>query len=108
MRGLATVGMIVSLLVLAAHCLRSGQTLLVLVLLLAPLLLLAGKSWAVRILQAVLVLGALEWLRTLVVLTSDRVQAGEPFLRMALILIAVATVSLLSAFGLSRRDDTAH
>lgn len=99
--------MILSLLVLAAHFLRSGYTLVVLILLLAPLLLLVGKSWAVRLLQVVLVLGTLEWLRTLVVLTSTRLDAGEPFLRMILILAAVAAVSLLSALGLSRPDSAA-
>ena len=102
MKGLATVGMIISLLVLAAHFLRSGYTLLVLILLLAPLLLLVGKNWSVRVLQVVLILGTLEWLRTLVALTSTRLEAGEPFLRMVLILAAVAAISLLSALGLSR------
>jgi len=100
--GLATAGTIVSLLVLAAHFLRAGHPLVVLVLLLAPLLLLVGKSWALRAVQAVLVLGTLEWLRTLVVLASARSHNGEPFLRMSLILMAVAAVSLLSALGLSR------
>ncbi len=102
MRGLRTAGVVVSLLVLAAHFLRGGHPLVVLVLLLTPLLLVGRRSWAQRVLQIVLVLGALEWIRTAVALTSARLQAGEPFLRMVAILTVVAALSILSAIGLSR------
>ncbi len=71
-------------------------------LLAAPLLLLARRTWAVRTLQTTLGLGALEWIWTLVTLTSARLEAGEPFLRMVLILGVVAAVALLSALGLRR------
>ncbi len=108
MRVLRTFGVILSFLVLAAHFLRSGQPLLVLALLAAPLLLLARETWATRVLQGALLLGALEWVRTLVTLTSARVDAGEPFLRMALILIVVAAVAVLSALSLSHRTAAAH
>jgi hypothetical protein len=103
MLGLRIAGVAVSLLVLGAHFLRAGHPLIVWCLLLAPLLLLVGGRWATRVVQGVLVLGALEWLRTLVALVSVRLQSGEPFLRMAVILAAVAVVSVLSAMGLSRR-----
>lgn len=102
MRGLRTAGVVVSLLVLGAHFLRAGHPWLVLALLLAPLLLLVRRTWAIRCLQVVLLLGALEWLRTLVALASVRLQAGEPVLRMGLILSVVAAVAVLSAIGLSR------
>jgi hypothetical protein len=106
MRVLGNVGVVLSFLVLAAHFLRGGSLLLVIVLLGAPLLLLARERWAVRVLQVALLLGALEWIRTLVTLTSARLEAGEPFLRMAIILLVVAAVAVLSALGLSRRTAT--
>ena len=102
MRILRNVGVVLSFLVLAAHFLRGGHPLLVLVLLAAPLLLLVRETWAVRALQAALLLGALEWIRTLVNLASARLDAGEPFLRMAVILGVVAAVAVLSALGLTR------
>jgi len=104
--GLRVVGAVASLLVLAAHFLRGGHWLLVLVLALAPLLLLTGRNWAVRTLQLILLVGAAEWVRTLMLLAAARLRSGEPFLRMALILGAVAAVSTLSAIGLSRLDVT--
>ncbi|MDH3404738.1 MAG: hypothetical protein OES32_04355 [Acidobacteriota bacterium] len=103
MRALRTTGVIVSFLLLAAHFLRGGHALIALVLLAAPFLLLARESWAVRVLQVALLLGTLEWIRTLVALTSARLEAGEPYLRMTLILAAVAAVAALSAIGLSAR-----
>jgi len=102
MIGLSIAGAVASLLVLAAHFLRGGHTVLTLVLLLAPLLLAGRRPWALRTLQVLLALGALEWLRTLAILASARLRNGEPFLRMVLILAAVAAVSMLSAIGLSR------
>ena len=107
MRALRNVGVVLSFLVLAAHFLRGGSLLLVIVMLGAPLLLLARERWAARVLQAALLLGALEWIRTLVTLTSARLEAGEPFLRMAVILAVVAAVAVLSAIGLSRATATA-
>ena len=47
--------------------------------------------------QVVLVLGTLEWIRTLVMLAMWRSQQGEPFLRMVVILGVVAAVTLISA-----------
>jgi hypothetical protein len=102
MIGLSIAGAVVSLLVLAAHFLRGGHPVLTLALLLAPLLLAGRRPWALGTLQVVLALGTLEWLRTLVILAAERLRNGEPLLRMALILAAVAAVSTLSAIGLSR------
>ena len=47
--------------------------------------------------QAVLVVAALEWGRTLVVLAGERQEAGEPWVRLAVILGAVALFTLGSA-----------
>ena len=87
-----------SALLLGAHFLRSGDLLLVLAALaLVPLAFLA-RPWARWTLRAALILGALEWLWTLLVLRGARVAEGAPHLRMTLILAAVAAFTALSAW----------
>lgn len=81
---------LVSSVLLAAHFLRSGQLVLVLICISFPLLLFVRQTWAVRIVQVVLLLGGFEWIRTLLTLVAERVQAGQPWVRMSLILLAVA------------------
>jgi hypothetical protein len=56
--------------------------------------------WAARVLQASLVLGSIEWLRTTATLVAMRQSAGEPYLRLALILgtVAIATASCALLF----------
>lgn len=86
-----------SVLLLAAHFLRSGNGVLVLLCLLVPLLLLLRRPWVPRALQVLLVLGAAEWARTLWGFAATRRAHGQPWTRMALILGAVALFTLLSA-----------
>ena len=68
---------------------------------LAPMLLIAAmlirRPWMVRPLQAGLVLGAVEWLRTAVILVAARMEMDRPFLRLAVILGAVALCTALAA-----------
>ena len=97
MTGLMYVPIVLSILVLGAHFLRSGSLLVVFAALGLVALLPLRRPWVARLVQAVLALGTLEWARTLVTLTTRRLQAGEPYLRMALILGAVAAVSAASA-----------
>ena len=89
---------VVSLLVLAAHVFRAGSHVL-LVLVLAVLALLAvRRRWAVRVVQVVLVLGAVEWLMTLADLAFWRAAAGQPVGRLVAILLPVAIFTVASAF----------
>lgn len=94
---------VLSLLLLAAHFLRSGRLLVVLLLLGAALLLAVPANWARRLLQAVLLLGAVEWLRTLVALMHLRQALHEPYTRLILILGGVTAFTILSAWLLERR-----
>jgi hypothetical protein len=75
---------------LAAHLLRMGHTVLAAACAALPLLLLLRRPWVARLFQALLVLGAAEWLRTLYLLAAMRIAWGQPWGRMALILGAVA------------------
>ncbi|MCP4200712.1 MAG: hypothetical protein GY769_02105 [bacterium] len=88
---------VLSLLVLGAHFLRGGSLLTVIGMFGLLGLLAVRRAWVARLVQVVLILGALEWFRTLVVLALRRSGQGEPFLRMALILGTVAAITLASA-----------
>lgn len=93
-----------SLLVLAAHYLRGGNLLMVLVLLGIVGVLAVRRPWAARAAQVALAFGVVEWIRTMVVLAAERAKAGEPGERMVLILGSVALVTGLSilVFGTAR------
>lgn len=98
-----------SLLVLAAHFLRGGDVLPMLLCVGLFGLLFVRRPWATRTLQIALVLGAVEWIRTGVDLMAERQAGGRPFERMATILEVVAWVTFLSALlfelpPLRRRD----
>jgi hypothetical protein len=98
--GLQLVPVVLSLIVLGAHFLRAGNlVLLTFVLLLVPLLG-VRRRWVSRLVQVVLVLGAAEWVRTLIQTAARRSAAGEPMLRLIVILGSVALVTALSALAL--------
>ena len=88
---------ILSGLVLSAHFLRSGSVLVVMACLAALLLLAVRERWAARLMQVLLLLGALEWIRTMLVLVAQRRSLSEPWIRMAMILSAVALFTAASA-----------
>ena len=88
---------VLSLLVLGAHFMRYGND-IGMVLSVAPIaLLFVRKPWAARLVQAVLVLGAIEWATTLVGLVQMRMAQGLPATRLAIILGAVIAVTLAAA-----------
>lgn len=91
--------------ILAAHFLRMGAMSGVLVCLSLPVVAaLTRARWALRSLQAVLLLGSLSWVATALRLAAQRRAAGDPWLRMALILGTVAALSALAAVLLNRRS----
>jgi hypothetical protein len=86
-----------SLLLLAAHFFRSGNVVFVALTLGIVALLLVRKPWALRTMQAALILGALEWIRTTAALVAERQVAGLPFARLMVILGAVAAFTAFAA-----------
>ena len=88
---------VLSLVVLGAHFLRYGNWLGVIGAIVLIALLFVRRSWVARLLQVVLVLGALEWARTLYALAVVRAAHDLPYHRMSVILAAVALVTLCSA-----------
>jgi hypothetical protein len=92
-----------AILILAAHFFRAGSVGLVLVCVGLWVLLFIRRRWAMRVLQVGLLLGALEWGRTLVLLVMHRRAAGLPSLRLAVILGTVALFTGGCALLLSPR-----
>jgi len=89
-----------ALLVLGAHFYRAGLVFLVPVCLGLVLLMAVRLAWVPRVVMAALVLAALEWLRTLVVLADGRLEAGQPWTRLVAILGAVAVLTVAAAWPL--------
>lgn len=92
-----------SLSLLGAHFYRASAWPLVLVCVVLLLLLLWPRLWVARLVQAALVLGAIEWLWTTVLLVQQRTALGLPWLRLALILGAVAVFTAASAWVFSSK-----
>ena len=87
---------LISFLLLAAHFVRAGQDLVVLALFLLLLCLFVQKVWVPKLIQLILLLGALEWVLTIVSVAQVRIELGMPWARMAVILGVVALFTLLS------------
>ncbi len=87
-----------SVLLLGAHWFRAGQSVLVLLALIVPLVLFVRRPWAVRIVQIELIVGAIEWIRTTVILAMARESLGQPWSRLVVILGSVTLLTLLSVF----------
>jgi hypothetical protein len=85
-----------SCLVLAAHFFRGGQTYLMLAVCSVPLLLSLRRAWVVRIVQVILIVGALEWVRATLAIRAVRIDEGREWHRMAIILASVAAFTFLS------------
>ncbi len=88
---------VVSSLLLGAHFLRAGIIPFVILALLFPAVLFIRQAWAARLTQMILILGALEWIRTLMILVTERRAIGQPWARLFLIIGGVATFTACSA-----------
>ena len=93
---LRLIPVILSFALLAAHFYRSGQVVLSAVCVAMLFFLFFRKSWVPRLFQVLLVLGALEWLRSLYYLAAMRIAWDQPWTRLAIILSAVALFTALS------------
>ncbi len=92
-----------ALLLLAAHFFRAGLMPLTVLCVLLVALLFVRATWAVRALQFVLALGALEWLRAAWVFAAARAAQGQPYGRLLAILGVVAAVTAVAAVLLPAR-----
>ncbi len=86
-----------SALLIAAHFLRLGSLTLALSCLAFPFLLLYPERWAARTVQVGLLLAALVWIFVLSKLIQHRLVTGMPWIRLTLIIGAVAMFTGSSA-----------
>jgi len=97
MKVLIYVSVVLSLVILGAHFMRYGNSIGVIGTLVLIALLFVRRPWVARLMQVVLILGALEWVRTLYGLVQERAANGQPFVRMTVILGVVVAVTFCSA-----------
>ena len=106
---------VLSLVILGAHFMRYGNSIAVIGSLVLIALLIVRRPWVARLMQVVLILGALEWVHTIYELVQVRAAHGQPFTRMTVILGIVVVVTFFSAllfqspalkkiYGLDRRE----
>ena len=98
---------LLALLLLGAHFLRIGYLTLVGISLLMMVPLFISRSWAQRLVQGVLLAGAVLWGLVLAQKVHLRLLFGEPWLRLLFILGAVALFTVWSAWLLRPRKVTA-
>ena len=84
-------------LLLAAHFLRMDAWWLVALSLVLIPLLAVPRPWAVHLARVALLAGALEWVRTLIMIAAVRFSAELPAWRMMVILGTVAILTMLAA-----------
>jgi hypothetical protein len=96
------VPVVLSAVLIAAHFLRGGNILVTIACLAAPLLLLLRKPVVTIVVQLMLVIAAVEWLRTAFTIAQERAVTGAPATRMFVILGSVSLFTLLSAVPLKR------
>lgn len=96
MNPLRIVLIILSMILLGAHFSRHNAPALVWICLLLPVLLLFRKKWISNMIQFILFLGTLEWIRTLIQLVQIRQAAGQPWIRLIFILGSVVLFTFIS------------
>ena len=90
-----------SWLLLAAHFSRANNNIIAIICLIIPFILLIKRKWALNMLIILTVLGALEWVRTTWQLIHTRIESGDDWKRMAIILFSVAVFTIFTAFTLN-------
>jgi hypothetical protein len=95
-------------LLIAAHFLRVGNVIAVALCLAAPLLFLVRQGWSLLLLQWLAYVAAVVWLATAWQIVATRWSSGEPWLRAAAILVAVAAINVLAGSLLRSRTMRVH
>lgn len=88
------------ILLLAAHFSRADKDLLTIVVLLTPFLFFIKQRWVIQILQGVAFYAALVWSWSTYEYVSARMANGDAWIRLLVILVAVAVYSAWSGYFL--------
>lgn len=94
---------IFSFLLLAAHFSRQQMNILAIISLVFPLFLFIRKKEILYFLQIILFIGSAEWIRSTLAYVNQRINMGEDWLRLAIILFSVALIAIVSALLLSTK-----
>ena len=93
----ATIPVILSALLSAAHFYRSGDLVLTVISILVPMLLVSKNRWVPRVVTVALLLATCEWVRTMIVFIEQYEKAGVSWTRLVIILSVVALFTASSA-----------
>ncbi len=99
---------ILTCILVAAHFLRDGNLLMVVVSILFPLILLIKKRWVLIPAQLFAYLGGGLWLGTTMQIANERIAFNEDWTRMAIILGTVTAFSIISGMLLNHDKVTKH
>lgn len=91
------VPVVLSFLLLGAHFMRAGNTVLVILSLLMIVGIFVRHKFSALAMQVVLIVAAVEWVRTIIVKVSERMDQGVSWGRLAIILGVVACFTFLSS-----------
>lgn len=95
---------IINFLIMAAHLFRGNMIFLMVLILLLPLLLLWKSPFSIRLIQFSLLLFGFEWIRTIIILINQRIETGENWFRMTIILGIVALFNFISILFLQSKQ----
>ena len=95
---------IFSALLMSAHFSYVNMDNLAIVCLILPFLLFIRQQWVARVFQVLLIIGSLVWIERLWSLAQIRQDQGEPWIRLIIILGAVALFTGLSALMFQSRS----
>ncbi len=88
---------ILSMLLLGAHYYRAGFIVLVVIVFASLFLLLIRQPWIVRVIQVELVVGGIEWVRSIFEYVDMRQEINRPWILLAIILGSVALLTFCSS-----------
>ncbi len=88
---------IISFLLLGAHFMRFGIMPVYIFFFLFPFILFVKKAWVVRVVQFLLLLGVIEWIRALFVYLQIRQMFGQDSSKLVIIMCSVALFTLFAA-----------
>ena len=94
---------VVASLLMAAHFLREGNVVFLALSLLMPLLFVVRRPWSLIVLQVAAYAASAVWIATAIRLVHERLAMGRPWAVAAIILGAVACLTLLAGALLNSR-----
>lgn len=94
---LFSIPIFLSSLIISAHFYRNGFVIISVLCLLSPLLLLFKRRWIPELITFLLVLFALEWVRTMFSYINEYQLQQRPYNKLAVILLSVIVFTLLSS-----------